>query len=249
MAKLNMSQFHRRVMALEAAGHAADAAAVRALGGFFIETVVDLTAKDTNRAANGWIQAGREAGVTDRAMLPYKATGRRDRWIAELREEEASFQRLVDRFRSFKERDDAADSRKAGLRRRDGKRYAKRSRTASYKANARKLRKFEKRLARVREEIAKAEGSDSFVFFSARFSRRNYSTVRTKIYGGTGRIEIGPNSAMAEFVNREPHVRAIEGNPAMGHPIRTAAALTRTAGFAVAGDAWLETARRRARVA
>jgi hypothetical protein len=249
MAKVDTSRFHQKLMGLERAGRAADEAALVVLGDFFVDKVVELTPKDTNRAVNGWIQAGREAGVTHRAMLPYNAASRRQQWIDELGAEAAAFERSVTYRQSLKDRADAQDMANAGRRKKNGKAYAKRARTRSYKENVRKLRLAERRLGRVREEIAKATGSENFIFFSSRFSKRNFSTVRTQIYGGTGRMEVGPNGGFVELTNREPHVRVIEKNARLGHPFTTAAAMTRSAGFAVAGNRWLEVARRRARSA
>lgn len=246
MAKLDTSRLHAKLRALEAAGREADEAAVQVLGEVFIDRVVELTPRDTNRAVNGWIEAGRAAGVTTRPLLPYNVSSRRQQWLDELAEEEAALARTVERRAAWKDRADQEDRAKAGMRRRDGKAYARRSRTASYKANVRKLRVAERRLARVREEIEKAVGSEFFVFFSARFGKRAYSTVRTTVYGGTGRRIVEPGRAAVEFVNREPHVRLIERNPNLGHPIATAMAVVRSLGYQVAGKKWLEVVRRRA---
>lgn len=249
MAKVDTTRFYAKVRALESAGRSADLAAAETLLGYFAETVIERTPRDTNRAVNGWIQAGRAAGVVHTAMLPYNQSSRRGQYLEQLETEIEQGESFVGYLNSLIDRADRADRAKAGLRRRDGKPYAKRSRTASYKETKRRLRRAERRLARSREEYAKAVGSEGILFFDAGRSRRAYSTVRTAFYGGTGRVEADANGARGELVNREPHVRLIERNANLGHPYATALAMTRSVGFELAGTRYLEVSRRRLRVA
>jgi len=250
MAKVDLRKFRERIRLLEETGREADRAVIEALGGFFVDTVTGLTPKDTNRAANGWIQAGREAGVTRRAMLPYLASSRRAVWIARLEEEIVQRERTIGRMQARLEGAKAEDAKKAGLRRLDGEAYARRENQRWFKDMERRLRLYKRRLKRSHEELAKANGAESFVFFDQRFdARRSFSTVRVPIYGGTGRIESDAFGDRIELINREPHVRLIERNPNLGHPFATAVNLTRSAGFAVARDKYFEVSRRRLRSA
>lgn len=252
MAKVDTSGLHRKLRFLESVGHEADEAAVIALAGFAAETLADLTPRDTNRAANGWIQAGRAAGVTHIPMLPYQPSRRREEFLKKIEAEMdalagkvASDESMMDFYRQ-------EDARNASKPTRSGKPRKRRVDQPYYKKLVRRARKNRKSLDRLTEEYKKALGSESFIFFDSdsfiqRRQGRRFSTVRDKIYGGEGRMEKDQNGVRVELINKEPHVRIIERHPHLGHPIATTRAVVYSAGRAHAGRKYLEVARRRLR--
>jgi hypothetical protein len=247
--RVNSTVMERKIRATVTASRVSAQAGVRELGAAAVDVLDTLSPKDTHRYVNAWILAGRDAGVTDKQPYPYNESRRAQAWLDELAKEEAAFARSVARYQAFKDLSDRADAARAGQRKKNGKGYAKRATTRSYRDNVRKLRAAEKRLARVRQEIAKAAGNPGFVFFSARFSKRNYSTVRTAIFGGTGSLKMTPRGPVVSLTNKEPHARPVEKNPNLGHPVATTKALLGAVGTARAGRAYRADLRKRSPMA
>lgn len=254
MAKVDLSGLHARIADMHRVGHEADDAAAAALAGVFVETVAELTPKDTNRAANGWILAGRSAGVTDMAALPYKPSAKREEY---LRKMEVEMDGLADRIRrdeSMMAKYEREDAERAATPRRDGRPRKRRVNQPYYKTMQKRARRNRRSLERLTEQYKKAVGSEFFLFFDAdsivqRKQGRRFSTVRAEPYGGVGVIHKDARGIQIELRNREPHVNIIEKHPHLGHPIATAQAITRSAGLALASQKYLEVSRRRLRAA
>lgn len=255
MAKVDTSGLRRKVAEMERAGHRADIAAVRTVGAFFIEKVVELTPKDTNRAANGWLLAGRSAGVTHTPLLPYQPSSRSQDFYAKLEAQVRYYQNRVDGAEARLEQYRRADAEKAGMLTRAGRPYKKRMDQPHAREIQRRLRKDQRLLRRAEEELEKARNADggAFIFFDAdgavgRKQNRRLSTVRNKIYGGTGEMVVSTVGVRVIFENLEPHIRIIERHPHLGHPVRTAYAMARSAGMAMAQKQWFEAFRGRQRL-
>ena len=201
------------------------------MGSVFTESVVDLTKKDTNRLANGWIDAANKAGVSERPLLPLNKSSRYEAYIKQLQEEMVGFAKIIaraDGWIKHYERLDMTD----GVRK-DGKPRKKRTRQTYYKKQQKYKAKAEKRLDRVIEEYEKALGSEHIIFFNRedfvqRKSNRAFSTVRDKVYGGSGRWLWSGTVRVLELINQEPHGPIVEKHPHLGHPVATSLKLART---------------------
>ena len=195
---------------------------------------------DTNRFINGWISAMRSVGVLGIAMKPYRKSSRYDQYIERLEEQlEGTLSivvRLGDTLDRYRKWDQSAPPR------RDGKPRKKRMNQPHAREKARKLRFWTKRLEKVQREYDKATGSDTILFFDARITKRkrDFHTVRDKIYGGVGRlIDIG-GKLFVELENLEAHARLVEANPRVGHPVRASFAAMRSFGLRRASTAYMD---------
>lgn len=220
----------------------ARAEGVGVLAGFAAETLGDLTPKDTNRAANGWIDAGRKAGVTDQPLAPLAPSRHRDRFLTSLREQITRFEEQV---RQAEEATHAA-SRKVNdtRRKRESKNNAKPVSLAPYTRAMGRLEKARFRLTRSREELAKAEASEFFLYFGANAAaeiknQRALSTVRDRVYGGDFVRVIQGGMELIDLINREPHIAIIERHPHLGHPIATTRAILEAVGRRLGSDRYL----------
>jgi len=231
---VDTTQLWKKVKATQAASKFARDAAGDELGGVFVEAVDELTNKDTNRLSNGWIEAGRKAGVSDRAMRPIVKSKNQDKYIKKLEDQvdywakRLEFARFVQK--SYEEKDAAA------LPRKDGKPRARRVKQPYYQKMKKLERRAAKRVVRAGEELEKAKGADGFIFFDAdsyiqRKANRSLSTVRDKVYGGDGRTEVIGGRLVIELTNKEPHGRIVEKHPYLGHPVATAKEVVRRFGI------------------
>ena len=231
-AKLRATQF--------AAEHAAGAA-IEELGSFLVDTLEVLSPRDTNRYVRGWIDAGRKAGVTDRPLPSVVASRNQDQYLEKLEKQVEYWQDRVayarGRIEQYQRWDAEAPPRK------DGKPRSKRTAQPYYAKMVRVEQSSLKRLKRATEELAKARGSDGFVFFDVegiaqRKQGRKLSTVREKVYGGEGRVIRGGTMAVVELRNKEPHARIVERHPHLGHPVATAKQIVAAAGARPVSNAY-----------
>lgn len=233
MAKIKATQAVARLAAHEGG---------RALGGAFVAAVEPLSPRDTNRYVRAWIDAGNRAGVTSMPLPPVVASRNQDRYIEKLRAQVEFWAGRVryarGRMAQYEQWDAAAPPR------RDGSPRAKRVAQPYYKKMKRLEQTSLRRLQRAGEELAKAQqGGDGFLFFDAegvvqRRQGRKLSTVREKVYGGTGRVWQAGTRIVVELRNREPHGVIIERHPHLGHPVATAKEIVRTAGLAPVSRAY-----------
>lgn len=259
--RVNSAVLERKLRATITASRMAADAGIKELGATGVEVLVDLSPRDTNSYVNGWISAGRSAGVTDRPLFPYVESRNRSRFVQRLVDQIEETRRVAEHYESRAERYEfyvrkARENDFAAGPRKDGKPRKPRAATASHQKNIRlakeyaaKARRARKRIDRAKEELAKVVGADTFIFFDNRFDGRNLSTVRTQRYGGVGIIKRVGNRRVVELTNQEPHVRPVERNPALGHPVATAKALMAAAGKASAGRAYRAELRRRSPMA
>jgi hypothetical protein len=231
----------KRIAATKKVAEAARQDAGFGLGAAFVVAVEDLTPKDTNRLVRGWIEAGNDAGVTSRPLPPLEKSERYDEYMAELEEQRERYEKEVKSHASMKalyERQDTIDPV-----RKDGTPRKKRTRQPYYKKITKRLRKAEKRLARVEEEIAKALGNESTIFFSSesyvnRKRNQAFTTVRDTVYGGEGRSSLRSERLVVELRNLEPHGNIVEANPNLGHPVASALEIVRASGLRASGDVY-----------
>lgn len=239
--KVDTRQLDRKIAATLAATVAARGRGGLALGAVFVETVDDLTPKDTNRLSNGWLEAGLEAGVSDRPMRPIVPSKDQDHYLAKLEEQVDFWAGQVQYARARMRQYERADA--SAMPRRDGKPRAKRVNQPFYTKMQRLEKKAVKNLRRSGEELEKARGVEGFVFFDAdsyisRKAGRALSTVRTKVYGGGGRRYMAGGRQVVELTNREPHGRIVEKHPFLGHPVATAKEVVRASGAVMVGRAY-----------
>ena len=246
MTTVQTENLRRKIAATQKVADIAKADAAEPLGGAFIEAVVELTPKDTNRLANAWIDAGNKAGISDRPLMPLNRSSRHDEYLRQLQEEMVGFATLISRAQGwidYYERLDRTDGIK-----KDGTPRKKRTRQRYYKKQLRYKAKAEQRLDRVIEEYEKALGSDHIIFFNRedfiqRKSNRSFSTVRDIVYGGSGRVFFDGTRMVIELISHEPHGNPVEKHPHLGHPVATAKQLVRSAGIRPVSRAYKATLR------
>jgi len=165
-------------------------------GNALIAIRVDETARrDTNRFVRGWLMACKDIGPIPVAIPSVKYASRHAAYVAKLKAELRTYQ---DDLHTL---DTQIDAWFSGPGRKRGAGYAKMLNRRA------KLIQWSERL---KEEIIKAEGEVSIVFFDMERGRRNYSTVRTAIYGGKGRVVTNGVRAIATMHNLEPHTTIVE---------------------------------------
>jgi hypothetical protein len=197
---------------------AADAGS--ALAGAFVEAHTDVSPKDTNRYANGFIDAGRKAGVTDRPLLPYQRSARHEAYVEKLEKQLEGYVKVRDTWQTWQNH------------------YISSHRTGEpyYRKIVRRLKKAEKNVTRAIRELGRAYGSESIIFFDReayanRRQSRSLSTVRAEPVGGRGEVVTGPHGAVTILTNMEPHAVLVNRNPNLGHPVTAAIQATRVLGL------------------
>jgi hypothetical protein len=225
----------RNIRATQAASRAARDASGVEMVRVFTDAVDELTPKDTNRAANGWRDAARKAGLRDVQLLPLRPSKSRAKYLEQLEKQLNYFVAQVDRADSWIDKYDREDATRHSRRKKNGKLPKRRRSQPFYKKQKSIRRKAAKNAVRVAEELAKAEGSEHAIFFDAesyaqRRRNRAFTTVRDKVYGGDAEVHLDRARLIITLINREPHPRIIERHPHLGHPVATAKALARTRG-------------------
>lgn len=189
----------KRVDAIRAAlPRAARAAAVQ--GALAFTRWMDENArKDTNRYVRGWQTAFNEVGKAEGVSVRVSQvvnSRKNDVYIAILLKEEAQARREL-LFRTSK------------LEKRLG--YTKGKVGAHERKEMARIRKLDKRITRLDEEIEKAQGATGLLFFDKYRGGRSFSTVRVKVYGGTGAVhEAADGTASVVMRDLEPHSRILE---------------------------------------
>lgn len=195
-----------KVKALQAATPAATLAMVTSIG-YQVGTQIAFSApRDTNRFANGWAQAFNAAGLGPIVELPYHRSQYAERLIDRLKLQVSSLETAV----NYERRRNAERFRSKS---------ARRDRRIDRQFKGR-LAKVEKRLARAKEELLKAESNDLFLVIWGRAGRTDpktgkrissrLDTVRTQVFGGTGATVRGPAGWVVAVHNREPHATIVE---------------------------------------
>lgn len=171
--------------------------------------------RDTNRSAAGWVEAANQAGLTQRQVPTIKKSIRHEWYIAALerqRDRALEYLRYWQRMQALYQRND-------------------RTKQPYYRRKILPGLKFaEKRVAQAQEQLEGALRNDGFIIYDkggfiygdARYMKRHaiqhLTSVRTKFYGGKGRLLSGSGKAVVELTNMEPHARHIERVSRHGHP-------------------------------
>lgn len=225
----------RKIRATQAASSAARDAGGLEMVRVFTDAVDELVPKDTNRAANGWREAARKAGLRDVPMLTLRPSTSRAKFLEQMERELAHFVGQIERAQGWVDKYDREDATRHSRRKSNGKLPKRRRSQPYYKKQKAIIRKATKNATRVAEELAKAEGNEHAIFFDAnayaqRRKNRAFTTVRDKVYGGDGFVHLDRARIIVTLVNREPHMRIIERHPHLGHPVATAKAIARVRG-------------------
>lgn len=199
--QMDVSGLNRRVEQMLARTAEASRAALAAYGEALVDNIDRIAPRDSNRYVAGWVGAGNAAGLTTRVVPRIQKSSRYDKFLDELRQQ---VERLEKRIRRWQ----------IGMENWYHNR-PERPRKGWYRKAEREVRKLYKRYVRAIQELGKAEASETFLFFDAgafveRKNKRALSTVRTKVYGGTGKIVTDGWSAKLELHNLEPHATIVE---------------------------------------
>ncbi len=221
-------------------------AALKSQGELFIDEVDRRTPRDTNRLIRGWYQAANDADLTYRPLPPLSPSSRREKWLEVLREQVAYWEAEVaeqTRYITLYEEEDA----KSPLTK-TGRKRKRRTSQPFYRKMVRLRRRAEKRLTRATEELNKALETEAIVLVDqGRFGAdvrgykagrkaftksglRKLTTVRDRIYGGSGSIERVGRLLILTLHNLEFHASFVERMARFGHPVRTAKMIVRQAG-------------------
>lgn len=197
-------------------------AALRALVTEAFDPVIREAPRDTNRYVRGWIMACRDLGAT-RAPVPQVQPSRyRAEIMAILEDQAASIARAIARKRAVLDRWYTAKGRPV---------------TRGYGAKLRReIERLEKRLRRAVEELSKAQGQPAALLFDAVRGGRKLSTVREKIYGGSGVYLEAGGKLFARLHNKEPHARLVERRTQL---LKRAQTRARTRGLKRASKSYL----------
>lgn len=171
--------------------------AARALGEEFCKYMIDSAPRDTNRYLRGWLLAARQAGI----LIPtpgLNVSSRRDRFIAQLQRQLAVRERRLKNL-LFQKRvwyDQKPERSKDGY-------------YTQYLVP--EIPKVEKSIKQAQRILKQASGSDHFIFIPSRLdATRVTDTVRTRIYGGEGRLVQDEHSVRVDMRNLEIHARFLE---------------------------------------
>lgn len=197
-------------------------AALRAMVEAAFEPMIREAPRDTNRFVRGWIMAARDVKATRVAVPAVKPSRYRAEILAILEGQVAVLARALDRKRGVLDRW-----------------YTARGRSVSRGYGARLRREVaaaERRLRRAVEELAKARGESAALLFDAVRGGRRVSTVRERIYGGSGAYLEAGGRVFARLHNKEPHARIVERRTGL---LRRANSRARRAGLRRAGRSYL----------
>lgn len=165
--------------------------------------VLAVAPVDTGRYVRAVAQAVNSAGGGPLPMRTISPSGRHDQVVRKLSDQAIKWEKYASWLRS----------RQSFL-------YPsgppKRGRTAAYGRFTRAIEQADRLAARAKEELAKAVHNDSallvgFLHSGRTQKGRSLLTVRTPIYGGTGRlVEASTGQAAVELKVLEPHARFLE---------------------------------------
>ena len=195
------SGLHRRHVSINRALPIAARAAVVAGADAVVDAIERTGPRDTNRYVRGWQESAIKAGGKPRMVLPVVEGRFATFQIGQL---EKQVRRIEGQIRWRSERFERWSKGRDGRPRKLSK---------WMHAERRRIYSLVNLLERAKEHLRLAMGSDSFVLIGRGYGRR-ISTVRTKVYGGTGRVRFTGGAAKIELRNREPHVRIVESRQA-----------------------------------
>jgi chromosome segregation ATPase len=245
-AKMDSSGFLRRVARIRRAQPDAEHAAVRALAGQVVEDIMDMAPRDTNRYARGWALAAKAAGVGS-VTVPNIEPSKRNEWLVD---------RLDLQVAQWDARLAKAQERHAQMERTYHDRYTSIGRYDKWERDMRqKVTAAAKRVEKTKAlrdratEALEAIKADphALVIWGKRskndLAKGQISTVRTKLYGGTGKVERIGDRTIVVLHNLEPHASIVETNKRV---VARALARARGTGIRKMGRKYVETLKRKA---
>jgi hypothetical protein len=159
--------------------------------------VAETSPRDTNRFVRGWLLACRDIGPLPVAVPPVTKSARREEYLKYLDKE---FKRLSRERDTLKSMIDFWYTSKPNRNRN----------TRSYTEMTSRLRKIEKWIGKLAEQIKAARGSEDFLLFDKERGKRNYSSVRTNVHGGVGTMRYFEDRVLVQLRNLEAHTTIIE---------------------------------------
>lgn len=236
--QVRTERLKRKFAALNRVAGLARTEAAGNVAGVFVEVVVELTPNDTNRLDNGWIEAGNDAGVTSKPLLPFNKSSRHQEYLDRLEKEIKKTEASLSRFKGWMRRYEAEDL--TNPVKKNGRRRKRRTSQPYYRKMKRLVAKFEKRLVKLNEAYESlASGGSPLVFLSGS-RRRKYTTIRDTWYGGSGEVMRDGDRDLVLLTNHEPHGRFVERNWRLGHPVATAIKLTKPLGMRKISNRYLK---------
>lgn len=166
--------------------------------------IVKEAPKDTRRFIRGVAQAANAADCGPVPIAQVRRSSRHDEFV----------QQLEDQALRWRDRVEWIEGRRDYLYPNGAPQKVKRG--SLYQKLTRELEKAEKVLNRAKEELEKATSGESILLFGygpgfiRRQKGRKLSTVRDKVYGGTGRFVSERYAAWAELNILEPHAKFVE---------------------------------------
>lgn len=226
MASVDNSGLKRKLAELERAGASASVASLKVMGREFGISILSLAPRDTNEYARDWAMALNAAGVGPFTVPDLRKSGFADRLIVRLENQVSKYQAIANQ----KERSAAF------WRRVYENRYAKTGRKGEYERDCRaKLQRAEARakkslqlLAFSKEQLELLRASDGAGIVIWGRSRKDadgnviasggddlrrgaLASVRTRAYGGTGRIIQGVGDEVYLILhNKAAHATIVE---------------------------------------
>lgn len=196
------SGLERRVAAERRALEVAARGAVIAAGDAVVDRLEKDAPRDTQRYVRGWVEAAISAGGKSR-LVPEVVRGRfATAQLAILERQVKSIEKQI-KWRSERFERWSKDSTGAG-----------RKLTPWMQRERRRIYSLLNLLERAKEQFRMADGDgESFILIGKGYGRR-LATVRTKVYGGSGRVVFKGGEARIELKNKEPHVRIVESRMA-----------------------------------
>lgn len=166
--------------------------------------IITNAPKDTRRFVRGTAMAANAAECGPVPVAQVQRSNRHDEYVQQLEEQVGRWQNMVE----------WNTGRRDYLYPNGAPQRIKRS--GLYFKLTREIEKAEHLLMRAKEELGKATNNESILLigYGTGFSRqqkgRKLSTVREKVYGGTGRFVSEKYAAWAELNILEPHAKFVE---------------------------------------
>lgn len=194
------SRFRAKIAKLTANEPTCTREALKVMGALITDHLESNAPEDTSRYIRGWQQASVQAGCGPRMLRPLNPSSRRQKFLDSLAAQVRYFDGVVAHYERIME---------------DWYIKPNRKRKGYWHKLVRRRDKAAWRRNRALQELEKYMAHEHALFFDAgayaeRKNSRQLSTVRTKIYGGTGRILVGTHGAILQLHNLEPHSTIVE---------------------------------------
>jgi len=195
--KLDTRQLDQRLATLRRRMGSVLQGGVHEMNALIAARVAETSPRDTNRFVRGWLLATKDIGPLPVAVPPVTRSSRREEYLRYLDKE---FKRLSRERDGLKALIDLWYTSKPNRSRN----------TPAYTELTNRLRKIEKWMGKLAEQIKAAKGSEDFLLFDKERGNRNYSSVRTKVHGGVGTQRYFEDRVLVQYRNLEAHTTIIE---------------------------------------